>query len=369
VWYGCQIECAYDPQTNSSNYQNLWLLSKGVNNITYSGTAETGGNISGTITNTSSSGNNISLSLSNVLNKDNSVALNKVSVVNNLSKTIDDGIKKNDPFFTKIWDNVTANASKWVTSGLESGVKNGISAIVSSGGTAIAGSISNLVTSLLGENKNVSTVDLKVKLNSTFKFQGSQLLPTWGEKQTPLSGTVSNNSGGALYNNVLGVWNLSRSPQIKLDIIQYQARINGMKTFEGSRTQGTYSCNENSSILIINPIISKNYYVQNFTCKVVRKRAACDKSMINSAEPALIGNQEYYIGYSLKEVTDDIDYTYGTENSGSYNGIVEVKFSLVNKTNSSDIYYYKKYFWADILKNSQVIQYIDTKTKGSGSID
>lgn len=357
VWYGLEIECAYDPQTTISNDYNLYLMGRAVDKITYTGTGNSTGNIEGTITSTAPAGAGLSLEFSNMFNTNNSITTNQKSVVGAVGDQIENGVTKKSKFFTSLWNNIKSNAGNWAISGLESGVKQGLSAIVSSGGTAVANIIGNLFSSISGSN-TTSKVDLKMVLNSKYKFEGEKVLPGWTNCALPIPGTkLDSQANKPLYNSPLGVWNLVRTPQIKLYVTNYHiVRNNYEIVSDKAKTYAEYICDENESILAVNPIIANDYRVTNFSCKIVQDVTYCDESNVD-IEPALVNGYPYYLGNYITH-TQSLYDGYADYRGGAKKGKVEVAFTLTNKANSNIVYYYKKHFVSDVIVKRNERKYV-----------
>ena len=353
VWYGLEIECAYDPQTTVSNDCNLYLMGRAVDKITYTGTGESKGNIEGTITSTAPAGAGLSVQFSNMFNTNNSITTNQNSVVGAVGDQIANGVAAKSSFYTSLWGNIKSNAAKWAVSGLEAGVKQGLSAIVSSGGSVVASALGSLFSSMSGSTNTISKVDLKMVLNSKYKFEGEKTLPGWTNTQLPVPGTLAETEvNKPLYNKVLGVWNLISTPQINLSILHLQMTKNGaMIIDDDSKTDVHYKSISDQSIITLNPIISNDFSITDFSCRVARVLGECNETQA-TAEPALINTLPYYVGYNITQTTL-LDYNYSRFNAGKKKGIVEIKFNLINKKDNSIVYLYKKYFKADINLTSE----------------
>lgn len=362
VWYGLEIECAYDPQTTISNDCNLYLMGRAVDKITYTGTGESKGNIEGTITSTAPAGAGLSVNFSNMFNTNNSISTNQNSVVGAVGDQIANGVAAKSSFYTSLWGNIKSNAAKWAVSGLEAGVKQGLSAIVSSGGSVVASALGSLFSSMSGSTNTISKVDLKMVLNSRYKFEGEKILPGWTDCTLPIPGTKSETQANKpLYNSALGVWNLISTPQISLRILHVQITKNGamLGMDDDNKTYTEYGSVSNQSLIILNPIISNDFSITDFSCKVVKSLDYCNASQAN-AEPALINASPYYIGYYLTHTTS-LNHNYSTIYGGKKEGVVEIKFNLANKKDNSVVYLYKKYFKADVYVISEKTVY---KEKG-----
>lgn len=361
VWYGLEIECAYDPQVSTSDDNNLYLMGRAVDKITYNGTGTSKGDIEGSITSTSSAGAGLSLNFSNMFNNNNSVSLTQQSAIETVGDKVADGVAKNDSFFTSLWKNIKANASNWAISGLEQGVKQGLSAIVSSGGSIIANTLSGLFSSISGGSNNTSKVDLKMTINSEYKFEGEKILPGWTDCTLPTPGTrLENQASKPLYNNTLGVWNLFRTPQIELYITNYQIiKDNNWVVSDKAKTVAEYYCNETESILSVNPVIANDYKVTNFTCKIAKSAYFCDGPN-SPAEPALINEEKYYVGFMINH-RSQLNYNYGTTFGGNKKGLVEISFNLTKKTDNNIVFHYKKYFKSNVIIKHNETRYVTEK--------
>lgn len=348
-WYGFEIECAYDPTLNSSNAYMV-LLGKAINKSEYRGFGSTMGNINGTVTSTNNNNSSLNLSFSQMFNSNNSrsITLNNNSAMDVISSEIEKGVKDNDSFFTSLWGNIKKNASKWITTGLQSGVKEGIKAITSSGASAIAGSLSNVLSSIAGGGSKPTTsyVDLKIQLSSEYIFTSEQTLGGWANM-----GMSLNRQHSSLYNEPLGVWNIENTPIINLSIIHMIPRnIGPINKDIPPKTKAIYECINPS--LIINPNVKKNYEISNLTCRYIMHESICldyTDNIASDLEPVLINGQKYYTGSNnntiiIKEYW--LNYSSWTTSLPSH--IVEVKFTLTNKNDPNDKYYYKKYFNATL---------------------
>lgn len=343
-WYGIEMECAYDPQLAKST-SSLFLLGRAVNKIKYTGDGLSTGNIDGTITGTASNNSSLNLSFSNMFNsnKDNSISISQNSALENVGDKIDEGVKKKNSFFTSLWGNIKGNASKWITSGLELGVKEGMKAIVSGGANVVVGALSNVFSSITGGGKpSVSHVDLKLQLSSKYQFESEQSLAGWADVTLAIPGQT--NYVPILYSGELGVWNLSKKPCINFDVTHIEVTENGIKQLIGSSTIITYSCNEDPNIVILNPEIRNNFKVVNFSCRPVFPTAEVSEvnyGEANYAEPMLVNNEAYYVRSSFTQKYEEL---YNPAPFGY--GLVEIKFNLSNINDSIQTYSYKKIFRA-----------------------
>ena len=123
---------------------------------------------------------------------------------------IENGITKKDSFWKSI-----GNSIKGAT---VSGIKNGLKALVTSGGSAAVSALKGLAGSIIGINKSkpsIGQIDLKINTNTQMQFESEQTTTGWGSISSfPVAGTTNNNNDVPIYNFPLGVWNLKKSPQI-----------------------------------------------------------------------------------------------------------------------------------------------------------
>lgn len=110
-------------------------------------------------------------------------------------------------------------------SGIGDGVKNGLQAIFTSGGSVAAKALTGAVSSILGiggSKPSVGKVDLRLASNTTFKFEAERTLPGWGTvSQFPVPGCSTNTSDMPIYNKPLGTWNLNKTPTLIIEGIAH----------------------------------------------------------------------------------------------------------------------------------------------------
>ena len=169
--------------------------------------AQTSGDITGTIVMNTTNISNFNFNLANTFNNSKtSIAVNQEGFINTVSKEIENGITKKDSFWKSI-----GNSIKGAT---VSGIKNGLKALVTSGGSAAVSALKGLAGSIIGINKSkpsIGQIDLKINYkytNANLKVNKQQLV--WGsissisnvaEPQTTINDVP-------IYNFPLGVWNL-----------------------------------------------------------------------------------------------------------------------------------------------------------------
>ena len=95
-----------------------------------------------------------------------SIAVNQEGFINTVSKEIENGITKKDSFWKSI-----GNSIKGAT---VSGIKNGLKALVTSGGSAAVSALKGLAGSIIGINKSkpsIGQIDLKINTNTQMQFE------------------------------------------------------------------------------------------------------------------------------------------------------------------------------------------------------
>lgn len=302
-WYGLEVECAYDPTITAGSSYNFEMMGWAVNKTTITGEGKTDGSITGTIQLTAPSAN-FNLNLSNMFNQSNSktnIVVDNGGVVRGLGDKIEEGISKNDPFFKGLWNNIKKKAA----SGIGDGVKNGLQTLITSGGSAAVKALSGAVSSILGiggSKPSVGKVDLRLSVNTKFNFVAEQVLPGWGTvSQFPVPGSSTNPNDMPIYNKPLGVWNLSKTPTLKIEGIAHDFYIDSRNFYKGVYNFRYYlDCTQND--LILNNEIKNKVTINNFNVQI----AAEEKNPYLFGSPAgvyagyepeafgLIGDKKYY---------------------------------------------------------------------------
>lgn len=371
VWYGLEIECAYDPQTTIGSNKNIYLMGRAIDKITFNGIGTSEGNIEGSITSTAPTGAGLSMNFSNMFNKNNSISItNQESVIETTGDKIEEGVKQNNSFFNSLWSNIKSNAGKWAVSGLEAGVKQGLSAVVSSGGTIAANVLGGLFSSATSNN-NVSKVDLKMVMNSEYKFEGEKVLPGWTDCFLPIPGTRSESQPNKpLYNSPLGVWNLIRTPIVDLKIHaknQYTGTLQTPGYYNISKYTFSYSLEpgtNNISNIAINPTLSNLLSIENVKFELMASKipyGLSKKTLSNYPAYFFLNDEKYYnigtfIGGDEENISGDIDdYSLAAvENpSSNLNLLIRISFELLNKETGTRLYV-SKYFSPKIVTSKMV---------------
>lgn len=303
-WYGLEVECSYDPSITSGSSYCFELAGWAVNTTIITGEGRTNGSITGTIELMAPS-SNFTIGLSNMFNQTNSkqnILADHGGVINGLGDKIEKGISQNDSFFKGLWKNIKSKA----TSGIGDGVKKGLEAIFTSGGSIAVKALNGAVSSMLGiggSKPSIGKVDLSLSSETQFKFISEQVLPGWGKAVgIPVPGCSTNPNNMPLYNDPLGVWNLRKTPNLNIEGIAHDFYTDTRTHYKGVYNFRYYlDCTQND--LIINDAIKNDVTISNFNVQI----AAEDKNpfifgstltgQYGGYEPepfGLIGNKKYY---------------------------------------------------------------------------
>lgn len=218
-WYGSEIEIAFDPSLSSGTTLDIVVTALQTTLETSKGYLD--GNIQGSMESKTPTPYNLSLSLnnSNSSNISNTLSFKfgnegmKTSLENKFEQANGSG------FWGGLWNNIKQNARKWVSSGLEAGVKTLMNSIFSAGGTAITDLLGSVTSSIIGpKQQNITKVDLYSKYNIKMTSEGITNTNAWGTVYNlPMPGTVPDGTiNTPLYNKPLGAWNISYTPKVKI---------------------------------------------------------------------------------------------------------------------------------------------------------
>ncbi|TFD97494.1 hypothetical protein E2605_07460 [Dysgonomonas capnocytophagoides] len=336
VWYGMEIECAYDPSISSSSAHTLTLMGRAVDETITVGNIVSTGTINGSIKGTMPT-SSINLSFSDMFNDkstDKSVNINNNQGVVSLGETIDKGISKNDSFFTGLWNNIKSNASKWIASGLESGAKKGLEAILTQGGSVIGDAIGGLFNSLIGGGKKEA--DLKVELNlnvkSDVKLTSTKITQGWSDIILPLPGSGS--SSNAIYNKTLGVWNLEETPWVDVNVLTEIGESPKVKLYR-------YSYSMEMATIKLNPEISNLFSLENIHQELILKGGS---TMPLSGPMVPYAYQDSTKYYAVSGLESTSAYPRASQLQGFIpDFLAKVSFDLIHKT-TNEKYSFSRYF-------------------------
>lgn len=352
-WYGLEIECAYDPSLNTQTLANFEIRGWAVNKIKTTGTAQTSGDITGTIVMNTTNISNFNFNLTNTFNNSRtSIAVNQNGFINTVSKEIEDGITKKDSFWKSIGNSIKGAAT--------SGIKNGLKALVTSGGSVAVDALKGLAGSIIGINKNkpsVGQINLKINTNTQMQFESEQTTTGWGSISLfPVAGTTNNYNDLPIYNFPLGVWNLKESPQI---IRNVEGEI-GMYYDAG---YFTYEYEVGDYEILVNPVVSQEYTVYSTADLIFESNR-----YIESAPPfGYIKETKYYGGGSSID-TDTLEGDSSDEHFhenypiNKNDLLIHIYVELTNKNNPDIKFSFSKYFQpGEIIEGTSNIEEVDDR--------
>lgn len=352
-WYGLEIECAYDPNINTQSLVNFELKGWAVNKIKTTGTAQTSGDITGTIVMNTNHISNFNFNLTNTFNNSRtSIAVNQNGFINTVSKEIEDGITKKETF----WESI-GNSIKGATN---SGIKNGLKSLVTSGGSTAVKALKGLTSSIIGINKNkpsVGQINLKVNTNTQMLFESEQTTTGWGGISSfPIAGSTNNNNDLPIYNSPLGVWNLKKSPQI---IRNVEGKI-GMYYDAG---YFTYEYKVGDYEILVNPIVSQEYTISSTVDLIYEPNL-----FIKPTSPFAYIKETKYYGKGSSIVTETLEgdssdeYFQDNYPISENDLLIHLHVELTNKNNPNIKYSFSKYFQAgDIIEGTSNIEEVDDR--------
>lgn len=357
AWYGFEFACTYDSSIPIDNNYYFTLMGRAITQTISVGDMETTGTIGGTIKGTIPT-SSTNLSFSDMFNKtstDKSINLVNSSALDVIGDKIDKGTSNNDGFLKGLWNNVKKNASKWITSGLESGAKKGLEAIISKGGSVVGDAIGGLFNSLIGgNNKDVDLkVDLSLKTNSTINITSTTISQGWSDVSLPVPGNTNIGSNLPIYNKPLGVWNLKKTPEIIItpwqhDLLNYPPGHKYSRVYDYYHYLH-YSANISIDDLVLNPTIRDLFNIKNF--KIVMLEPEDENKNIfdirdKGVPYAILNSVNYYA--PTYNTSHESGWKHSAFNKGTYtteiNFKVLISFDLVLKSNNSIIYTHSRVF-------------------------
>lgn len=351
-WYGLEIECAYDPYLTPQTQIDFEVRGWAVSKITTTGTAETTGDITGTIEMNTNKITNFNFNLSNMFNNSNTtIKVNQSGFINSIGQKMEEEVNKKDSFWKGIWNSIKGSAM--------SGIKSGLKSIITSGGSTATKALGKVVSSVIGiggSKPSIGQINLKLKANSKIQLESEQQQVGWGQISSfPVAGTSNNPNNMPLYNNILGVWNLKESPIV---IRNVSGKIG--KHYDAGIFRFKYSL-KNYEVLI-NPII-KNEFTVNTQAYLIYQEAP---NFSTSLPTAYVNGKQYYRDGVTNISTYDI---YGDEGDiifsedsplGKNNMLLQIYVELI-KTNAPNITYnFMKYFpIGKIIEGEENIKEVD----------
>lgn len=352
-WYGLEIECAYDPDLNTQSLINFEIKGWAVKKINTTGTAQTTGDITGTIVMNTNNISNFNFNLSNTFNNTRtSIAVNQNGFINTVSKQIEEGTTKKDSFWKSIGNSIKGSVT--------GGIKNGLKSLIKSGGTNAVNALEGVVGSIIGINKNKPTVgqiNLKVNTNTQMQLASEETMVGWGSISSfPVAGTTDNANDLPLYNKPLGAWNLKETPKIIRNVEGKIGMYYDAGYFSYKYEIGDYE-------ILINPAISGEYEVYSEADLLFEE----SMYMENINPFGYIKETKYYGGgyyFWTPEIEGDSSDE-GFDQMYPFNQnqlIIHLYVELINKKNPTIKYSFSKYFLAgEIIEGTSNIEEVDDR--------
>lgn len=358
-WYGMEIECAYDSNSQDNNYLHMLIGGVAIANITTSGTLY--GSITGNVQTTYSSNNSVSLSISINNNSKASVSSGASDAASAISNEIQVGTNQNGQFWSNIWNKVRQK----VPSIAENTITEAISSIFSLGSSAVVKALGNLAKSITGANSSVSKVDLGASLNLSSSSVATSYQNIGGVNSIPLPGSVH---GNILFSEKLGVWNLSSRPVVYADMYAtsyFYAQAQNQSRPVSCKVNFRYTLSPAS--LVVNPTVLQDYDIANLTQELVYDERM-NSSLAHGTKPyGVIGStllyestQNYveytewyndFIGpYNLPTCYTNRYWHLGLE-TATDNLYCRVSFDLVER-NGNKVISFSKYFKVDAVQRN-----------------
>ena len=357
-WYGMEVELAYDSSVTDSNLFSFVLQSENITNITLGGSIA--GSITGNVTTVYSNTPNFNFSINN--SKNCSINQGISDAGDNIKNTINNGLNSTDTTSKNFWESIW-NKIKTTTSGLAGKTVNeGINAIISAGSSFATKKLGHLAKSILGIGGPISSeskVDLGANLTINLEGNANDISNQLNVNNIPVPG---GNYPNALYNEKLGVWNLSSNPIAYIDMHAYSFFYEqDQNQTRPVATQATFRYYYSSPSIIVNPVVSNEFNISNAKFDFVVDRIvgeALDMNTVDAygyfADKYLYKPTGSYL--TLSELPLDgklnkdstVESYYETEwafgiSYASNNMYCRVSFDLVSKTDDR-VYSFSKYF-------------------------
>lgn len=343
-WYGLEVDCAYDPDIAKGSFTfkgGLW----GADISEITGTGITTGSITGTITSMSPNSPTFNLNFDNSQSNttNNTTNINKGSIAVLIGKTIDVN-SSTSSFFKGLKDKLTSGAQK--------GAEGAMKSLISGGGTEAVKMLGSLVNSITGGGSSTtkSVVDLTLKATTKIQLTAQKSVPGWELGLFPVAGSISNDK--PLYDKPLGIWNLTKTPEVVVDMYEYET-LSGR--FIKRHSNYTYSAQRPD--IILNPETSKEFYIDNFGYELVT-----NGSLMNTYfEKDFYTAQAYIDNISLYRIPHIIPtINFNNESINETKALrpkfyMRVYFDLVSKSSTLK-YSYSRYFKVNNKVGKTIIQ-------------
>jgi hypothetical protein len=333
------------------------------NNYVTQITGTSTGSITGTITSSQPTSGSFSLDISKNSYINTSVDCSGTEI----GKEIKDGAANGDSFWTSVKSNIEKNLSKWIGDGAKAGVEEGVKTIFSSGGNLVADALSGFAKSITGASSQAtSKVDLKLQTQITLNAATTQILPGFGEVDgLPLPGSPNST---LLYNQPLGVWNITTTPTVVCNIQEndYRTRIRNLNTY-------IYTFTINPCDITFNPNTLSEYTLSDKSTKLLVCERLEDK-IVNKGTPWGLGKSgtpgtpygyvdgirlySHYLAQTTEQLYD-IDAVDNFNTTGSFTPYVmcQVSFTLTSKT-TGEVHKFSKILKVNVVPGTRTISTI-----------
>lgn len=306
-WYMFQYELAYDPSLTYTTSQTPPTLTWFVNytNIT---DVKLSGGVSGTINGTLGS---------STLNNNIGTAL--VAGGKDLGKI---GI-------SALGTSFFSSNKLGLPSLIFDKIKGGVSSALSTATGNLPGAITNILSAIFTGNSTTSPQRLKLDLSATLHLEGTETNKgsLFSGTAIPLPGTLATNGNGyyytsgftPLYNQPLGVFNLSNKPVIQqTTTISNATPKNPYSTFSYN-----YIVDKNSFNILWNPSLTSIASISNLTEELIVKRSGY------STPISFIGRSESYNNWMIYTNKDNLTVNYkGLHGADDFNSNVYLRISF-----------------------------------------
>lgn len=364
TWYAMEVECAYDAASQNSNrlMTKLWAANISAGSIYGTSSGSITGNILTTYSNVP--GFNLNLSVNNSKTSNLQTTYNESR--DQLAEKVENGVNTNDSFFKGIWNNL----KKDVPSIVSKGIKEGIGAIFTSGGSLATKAIGKLAGSIFGGGsaapmQSTGKVDLGITTDIKLTSETVQNVVGWGDTNPfPLPGSGFSTT---LYDEKLGVWNLVSAPIVYVDM-NTRAYFYPWDLAPNQQAPRLFDFgfdyHLSPATISINPVLLLKFTLQNQKQELVYTHGY---DIIEGEPYGLMGNLRLYKGistsqFSTQKPIEDFGGNYNPKTSfencwhwgimfAKRDILCRVSFDLVPK-GGGDTYSFSKYFFTNLVKRN-----------------
>lgn len=360
-WYMMQYELAYDPQIANTNYNNIQL--SWFNNYNSISKVSMGGLLQGTLNGTvGTSTSGINSAIQNGVNTITTAGLSLIgsSVLNNASGSFQ-GVHPTYASDGTIigYSPATSNNNLALPDGIFTSLKTGLNSALSASSGNIPGAIAGILSAIIGGSSNATTVSLnlnaKLQLDGTITSHGSfPASPTSVYIPGSIIDPIIAPNYIPLYNQSLGVFNLSGKPTINVHTSTSTILVNqGGIDIPFTQYVNAYTVNQGifNSLFITNPAVINSLVtgasIQNINTRVVLLNPITDYNF------QVFGTEELYVNYTAYTGTD-VTTVYSKEHGAQpINNLaaIRVSFDVVPNNGTTPRSTIIKTFFANIVNN------------------